>query len=266
MKKMTFAVWFTALLAVFTFSSCLDDENGGTRQASEIVKVNGFMGAYTFLSAHGYELIPTNSSALNLDINKEYAYIQFGYNSDDVTENMKKINVELYGVLPIEEKYISESLENMKEFANAPVVNITTGGSYTYFPVSFWDPYTMFLPINYLIKDFGDNKELVKEVSSHDFQVYFDVNDEDAYDETTMILHVRHHVMNPELNKERYRPNVNIYKVDLNNALHNFESAKGAKPEKIVIEYEESSNALYEGIQSSRAEIDYKAILDAYRK
>ena len=268
MKKMTFAVWFTALLAVFTFSSCLDDETGGTRQASEIVKVNGYMGTYSFKSAHGYELIPTNAGALTMDINREFAFIQYGYNSDDVTQNMKKINVQLYGIMPIDRKVINESVEGMKEFANAPIRNITAGGSYSYFPITFWDPNIMFLPVNYFIKEYSDNKETQKEVASHDFMIYFDVNDPDAYD-GSMILRVRHHVMDPALNKERYRTNLSIYQVNLSSAMATYESVKGAKPERIVVEYEEATNGMYEehNLVSSRAEINYKRdVLDAYKK
>ena len=264
---MTFAVWFTALLAVFTFSSCLDSENGGTRTGAEIVRVSGYMGTYTFESAHGYELIPTNMSALTMDINTQYAYVTYGYDSGLVTEGMKKIQVELYGILPIKQQDVRGSLEGMKEFANAPIQNITAGGSYTYFPISFWNPNTMFLPINYFIKDYADQKDIQKEVSSHDFEICYDLNDEDAYD-GSLLLHVRHHVGDPALNKERFKPNTTIFHVDLSRILNNYKEAKGGLPDKIVVEYEENSTALYDehSVYPRKVEVDYQTILDAYNK
>ena len=101
MKKMRYAVWFTALLAVFTFSSCLDSDGGGQRQGMDIVRVEGFMGSYSFKSASGYELMPSNASQITMDINTEYAYIQNVYDSENVTPETKKIPVELTGVMPI---------------------------------------------------------------------------------------------------------------------------------------------------------------------
>ena len=267
MKKMRFAVWFTALLAVLTFSSCLDSDGGGQRQGMEIVRVEGFMGSYSFKSASGYELIPSNSGQLTMDINTEYAYIQYVYDSENVTPETKKIPVELTGVMPIRSQYINRNIEGMKDDANAPIANISTGGSYTYFPVTFWNPNTMFLPVNYFIKDAADQKELQSEVATHSFTVYFDENDPDGSDDQ-MILHVRHHVIDPSLNEKRQRINTNIYHVDLTQIMYDFERKNGQKPSTIVFEYEQGESGRYgeNYVSSSRSELSYSEILGAFKK
>lgn len=267
MKKMTFAVWFTALLAVFTFSSCLDSDNGGQRQGSEIVKVTGLMGTYEFESAAGYKLVPSNMSSINMDISTRYAYIAYTYDSEAVTENVKKISVVLNGVMPIHEQYTHPSLEGVEGFSNAPIRNITTGGSYEFFPVSFWDANTMFLPITYFIKDLGDRTELQKEIDSHSFEIYYDLEDEDVdANSETLVLHVAHHVADPSLNKDRsHRYNTSIYEVNLQMAISDFEHKNGNKPRSIVLKYKESYNGEFTESQmtAGKAEINYEAILNA---
>ena len=265
---MTFAVWFTALLAVFTFSSCLDDENGGQRQGSEIVKVVGMLGNYEFQSAGGFKLIPTNMSALTMDISTTFAFIAYQYDYAQINQTTKRVPITLTGIMPIKSNYTRPSLDGMKEFANAPIRSITTNGGYDAFPVSFWTPTTMFLPISYFIKDYGDNSALQKELDSHSFEIFFDVDDKEAYGDE-LVLHVRHHVADPSLNKERnVRINTNIYEVDLSMAVSMFEQKKGNKPNRITIKYEESYNGEYQENQlvQGTAEIDYQSILNAAKK
>ena len=264
MKKMRFAVWFAALLTMVTFSSCLDSEDGGQRQGSEIVKVTGMMGMYSFQSAGGYELVPSNMSQITMDINTEFALVVYSYDSGQVTDQTKRIPVELLSILPIERHYINDTLEGMKEYGNAPIRAISAGGSMEFFPISFWNPTTMFLPINYFVKDSANKDEILKEVNSHSFEIFSDVNDTEAMD-GQMILHVRHRVVDPSLNKERrYKYNTNIYHVDLSQSVYEFESMNGKKPETIIVKYEESTVGDYDPsyMTEGRAEINYRQIIE----
>lgn len=265
---MTFAVWFTALLAVFTFSSCLDDDNGGQRQGSEIVKVLGGFGAYEFESAAGYRLVPTNMSQITVDVNTNFAFIAYTYDSGLVNENTKKISVQLNGILPINYLDTEATLEGMKEFSNAPIRNINAGGSYEFFPISFWNATKMFLPVTFFVKDFSDPKELQKEINSHYFQIFFDVNSEEC-NSGDLVFHVGHRVADPSLNKDRSRKySTNIYEVDLSMAVGMFEQVYTKKPDRIIFKYEESYAGEYKEneMTQSTVEIDYRAILNATKK
>lgn len=269
MKKMSFAVWFTALLTVFSLSSCLDSDDNATRQASEIVKVTGYMGFYSFESAAGYEIIPRNQSVLTQDINSRYAYIAYSYNGGDVTTDMKKISVDLIGVLPIKDQYIHDQIEGMDEFANAPIRNITAGAVPEFFPITFWDATTMFLPVNYFIKNSASEEELKNEVNSHSFEIFFDEN-EAKQDGNEMILHVRHHVGDPALNKDRNsRINTDIFYVDLTYVLEQHKAKFDKLPQTITIEYEGNTTGSYEDedgqkvTQSTKASVEYDKILQA---
>lgn len=269
MKKMTFAVWFTALLAVFTFSSCLDSDDNATRAGSEIVQVTGYMGLYSFQSAGGYEIIPSNQSAINMTIETKYAYVTYSYQTADVVEGMKKLKAEIYSLLPIPDKMLNSNVEAIKTFANAPIRNITYGASYEFFPISFWDVNTMFLPINYFIKDSSDKEALKKEVQSHNFEVFYDLNDPAMESSNDLILYVRHNVMEPELNKDRnFRVNTNIYWMDLRYVMSSYEQKNGKKPSRLIIQYEQNATGEYDEHQivPTRVEIDYSAILQSAEK
>lgn len=269
MKKMSFAVWFTALLTVFSLSSCLDSDDNATRQASEIVKVSGYMGFYTFESAGGYQIIPRNQSSLVQDISSRYAYIAYSYNGGDVTPEMKKISVDLLGVMPINEQGVSGSTENMEDFANAPIRNITAGAGYEFFPITFWDANTMFLPINYFIRDVSSEEDLKQEASSHSFDIFFDVN-ESKFKGEDLILHVRHNVRDEALNKERNsRINTDIFHIDLSYVLSEHKAKYDRLPKHIYVEYENSLNGSYKNdegeklTKSTNALIEYEEILKA---
>ena len=270
MKKMTFAVWFTALLAVFTFSSCLDSENNGQRQGAEIVKVEGGFGMYEFKSVAGFRLIPTNMSQITMDINTRYAFIAYSFETEQVNQETKKVPITLSGIMPIKPKYTQPTSEGLKDFSNAPVRNISAGGSYDVFPVMFWDATTMFLPINYFIKDYGDNSSLQKEIDSHNFEIFLDLDDEEAYSEN-LVLRVGHRVADPSLNKERRsKINTNIYEVDLGMAIGMFKNKnKNEKnPSRIIIKYDESYAGEYVENQMTpgRVEINYQSILDETKR
>ena len=263
---MTFAVWLTALFAVFTFSSCLDSNDDGQRQGSEIVKVAGMMGTYEFESAGGYKLVPTNMSSITMNIDTKYAFIAYSFNSNDAKEKTR-IPVSLTGVMPIPERYAHNSLDGMKEFANAPIRNITSGGSYEFFPISFWDANTMFLPITYFIRDLGDQKELTAEVASHSFEVYYDLEDK-AGDDQTLVLRVAHRVSDDSLNKDRSRRyNTNIYHIDLSYVLAQFKDKNKRMPGYICVKYQGnnySGSFVENEIREETVKVDYEALLKIF--
>ena len=268
MKKMTFAVWFTALLAVFTFSSCLNsDDNDGQRFGTEAVKVVGSLGTYEFQTLNGFTLIPTNMSELTMDLSTRFAMIAYTFNPEQVNQTTKRVPVVMKAILPIRSQYTNPSLNAMEKFANAPIRNITTEASYEFFSVAFWDAKTMFLPITFFVRDLPE-KEMEAEYKKHSFMVCYDINNEEN-DKNTLVFHVRHNVADPDMNKERkYRYTSNVYELDLNMALNEFQTKFGGTPRTIKLEYEENYTGEYDhdNIKSHISEVDYEKYLQNMKK
>ena len=269
MKKMTFAVWFTALMAVFTFSSCLDSgDYNGERFGSEPVKVLGNLGTYEFLSNSGFTLVPTNMSAINIDISTRYAIITYRFNPEQLNQTTKRVPVTLTGIAPVESQHTYPTLEGMKEFANSPVRNITTQQSYTDFAVGFWDAKTMFMPITYFVKNVQTDEAVKEELKKHSFQIHYDMENEEN-DQYGMVFHVRHKVQDPEKNEERQSIySTSIYEVNLNKSLSDYQGKFGKMPDVIKIEFEHNYTGIYNEtqVQSKVVEVNYKQYLDKLKK
>lgn len=267
MLKMKLAVVVTALLTMLGFTSCLNGDGNSTGYGTEYVKVDGFMGFYSFKSAAGYTINPLNGSQITSDIGTTYALINYQYDSETVTPDAKEIDVTLTGILPISTKNVSSNVAGMEEYSNAPIRMVSVQ-SYEYYSIAFWDKYTMFLPIYYFAKQISDEDEQKEELNSHSFELYYDANDENAAT-GELLLHLRHNVKDPDINKERTTLTSNIFHYDLNSVLAQYAAANGGDtPSKITVEYEQNSyNSEYEsGVMSTKVEIDYAAIVAAYDK
>ena len=264
MKKINFAVLMTALLAVFTLSSCLEGNNNSTNYGYEYTKVNGGLGFYSFQSPAGYEIFPTNQNEIKKIIDTRYAFIQYMYQTDQVSSGMTRLDAQLMGLMPVHSKRPAPSLTEMEEYANAPIRTISTSGA-DGFPVQFlWNANTMFVPVYYFIKKFADESEQAAEFNSHDFSVYYDVNEPNV-EKGELVLHVRHSVTKPELNKERELMTYSMFHLDLSNAIYDYEAKEGAKPRALIIEYEMSVNGDYNDRKvSEKVVIDYSSILTAF--
>lgn len=65
MRKMNWAVLFTALVSVFTLSSCIDSEEGETYDLYEYVTVEDFMGTATLIGDQsGFTYVPVSSDVI----------------------------------------------------------------------------------------------------------------------------------------------------------------------------------------------------------
>ena len=263
MKKKTFAVWFTALMAVFTFSSCLNDDYNGEIVGSEAVKVSGGLGFYEFKTKAGFTLTPINMEALTMNITSNYAYIIYSYKQEAVNQETKRVPVTMKGISPIYENHAISSMEGIDEHSNAPIRNITTQVSYDSFPVFFWNKTTMFLPITFFVENLSADK-MEAEVKKHTFRIYYDVNDPEN-NASNLVLHVRHHVVDPDKNNNRTNYYTSIFEVDLRYALSQFkEKFNTDVPETISIEYKENYVGSYDEtqIQSKTVQVNYSTLVE----
>lgn len=265
MKKINFAVLLTAIVAVFTLSSCLNGDGNSTNYGYEYTKVSGMMGSYSFLSPGGYEIIPNNQGSIIKPIETRYAFIQYMYETNQVSSGMTKLDAQLMGLMPVYSKRPMPSLDNMKNDANAPIRTISANGAEA-FPVQFlWNANTMFVPVYYFVKKQTDESAQTAELKAHDFEFYYDVNEETA-DKGELTIHVRHKVINPEINHERELLTYSMLHVDLSNPIYDYEAKEGSKPRTLIIEYEMNVNGEYNDRKTSeKIVIDYSSILTGFR-
>ena len=270
---MTFAVWFTALLAVFTLSSCLDDGGSNTYPVSGYVKVGGMMGNYYFTNQLNEKFVPTNPTVLPTIIDADYGFITGSINKDQ-QQSSKEVPVDIQGYAFAKSAYMSGSTEHMKDYANAPISLVNGGTMYSAVPVGFWNPTIMFVPVYYFVKGANNqNGADEAEKSAHSFSFYYKVGgDSDIINstESDLVIYVRHRVVNPEENKNRKMMNMDLYQLNLNEALAAFgEQYNGKKPQQIFVEYENNSaDGAYDStvVRSTNARIDYQAYLNLFEK
>lgn len=251
MKKTKFAVLLTAFMAVLGLSSCLGEPDP-YNTVTEIMKVDGFMGFYSFKSSGGYSVEPTNSSVFTSDINSAYAWVSYKYDTRTtvINENNKKIDAEIQYLLPINE--IELSYGSME--ANAAMHTVSES-------VKFYDKTNIFIDLTYYYEKSDDQEDLTEELAKHDFYLTKATaeEDEDVTDDT-MVLVLTHMVSDAENNEERTGLGTETRHFDLNYIL------QGSVPEKILIKFKQNSSSIEVGDKAddSNIEIKYKSIIDTY--
>ena len=113
MKKTKFAVLLTAFMAVLGLSSCLGEPDP-YNTVTEVMKVNNFMGLYSFSSIYGYTVEPNDQSLFTTSINNEFARVTYKYDTRTLNLNSEnnKIDADILYLAPIDEiKYAYETIE-----------------------------------------------------------------------------------------------------------------------------------------------------------
>lgn len=250
MKKTKFAVLLTAFMAVLGLSSCLGEPDPYFT-GTEIMKVDGFMGFYSFKSAAGYTVEPTNSSVLTSDINTEYAWVTYKYDTRTtvINNDTKSINAEIQYLLPI-----SDISYGYDEEPNVSIHTVSEN-------VKFYDEYNIFIDLTYFYKSSDDQEDLKEELDQHSFYLTKATaeNDDDVND-NTMVLNLVHQVADSDINKERKAWGTESRHFNLSYVL------EGTKPEKIIIKFKQNSSSidLVDSAYDSKIEINYKNIVDTY--
>lgn len=251
MKKTKFAVLFTAVMAVLGLSSCLG-ETDPYNTSTEIMKIDGFSGFYSFKSSLGYVVNPTNSEALQGTFdNGSFAYVSYKYDTRTITQGATKIDAEIQYLLPIGEidHYYVDGSES-----NAPMQSVSS-------TVQFYDKTNMFVNLTYYYLKSTDTEEQSNELGKHHFYLYKATaeNDEDV-DDKTMVLNLIHMVDDADNNEKRTSAGTETRHFDLSN----FFGINGYEPEKIIIKFKRSSNSSIGVAEDSQIEISYKSIMDQY--
>lgn len=247
MKKAKFAVLFTALMVMLGLSSCLGDPDPYFT-GTEIMKVKGFIGLYSFESAGKYTVEPTNAEAITSEINTEFAVVTYKYDTRTIAQGASSIQGEILNLLPINDfGFTSGEMES-----NAPIH--TVGAT-----VNFFDKTNVFINLTYYYKDSSSATDLTTELDKHQFNIYRATAEEDSdVNDNTMVLYLYHTVADPEINDERLRTGTETRHFNLNYVLGNSE------PETIIIKFKQSSYSTMDEAKDSKIQINYKSIINQY--
>lgn len=260
MKKQKLAVVFAALLTMVGFSSCLNGETDHTASPREFMKVNGGVGYYSFTSSLGYTITPANMSALkDVQLSTSYAYVIYSYDSSLMEWNEDK-SATINAVLGIRDGWAMPRA-TVEEDGNAPVYSLQNNteliANYGYPAyLAYYDKYNLFIPITYY---YDSSEESGEDIDTHSFALYYD--SEEASDKGTLLMHLRHKVINPAIKREK----TNTESVHFNIAavLSAYTAKTGiSMPDKIVIEYEESQTSSYDNTTSDKLEFEYKSVFE----
>lgn len=256
MKKQKLAVVFAALLTMVGFSSCLNGETDPTVSPREFMKVNGGVGYYSFTSSLGYTITPANMSALkDVQLSTSYAYVIYSYDSSLMEWNEDK-SATINTAVGIRDGWAMPRA-TVEEDGNAPILSLQNNiGLISYFYPAYYDKYNLFIPITYY---YDSSEESGEDIDTHSFALYYD--SEEASDKGTLLMHLRHKVINPAIKREK----TNTESVHFNIAavLSAYTAKTGiSMPDKIVIEYEESQTSSYDNTTSDKLEIEYKSVFE----
>lgn len=248
MKKTKFAVLFTALMAVLGLSSCLGDPDP-YYTGTEIMKIDGFTGFYSFKSAGGYTVNPTNSELLTESLESgSFAYVTYKYDTRTVVQNSDKIDAEIQYLLPI-----SNITPYGETESNAPMHTVSSES------VKFFDKTNMFIDLTYYYENSTDSEKLSEELKKHHFYLSKPmVEDGEEVDNKTLTLNLIHVVDDADNNEKRTSTGSETRHIDLSYFLE-------SETEKIVINFKQSSGStIDDSAKDTKIEINYKSIMDQY--
>lgn len=248
MKKTKLAVLFTAFMAMMGLSSCLGDPdpyNYGT----EYVKIIPSEYGYSFMSSGKIILNPADQSLVGTSlIGKEYAWINYKYEREAVTQSDKEIDITL--------RYPPVAIEKIQDYGRTEESNSYldyVGLSQFAFP--FYDANTMFLDLQYDINKV-DNDELDNELANH----YLDITRLEKQCTTDrVVLKIHHDDLTVEEGQDAEKTDhgdiryVNLYSL-----------LQGQTPKELVIKYNKYDGT--NGVKEDSCVVDYKYIADYFSK
>lgn len=256
MKKMKLAVLLTAFMAMVGLSSCMGESDPYTT-AMEIMKVDGYMGFYSFRSAGGYTVNPTNAADLTASLESgKYAHVTYKFDTRTVTQGTKKLDAEILGLMPIDDMEPA----NGNTEPNAPIMGmVNSDGSLWYSDKAmFFDKTNIFINVGYFYRYSSKPEERQAELDKHAFYLYTLTSEEDKdVNEKTTVLRLVHIVKDPENNKERTATGYETHHVNLSQYISD-------EPDKIIIKFDQSSSSSMDNASDNKVEINYKSIINNY--
>ncbi len=233
--KTKLKVFFAALAAVVGLSSCLDSNNDGTSSNTMFLRPISYMGYTTFVGADGVKYTPT--SAIDpAPTTSDLALVGFSYNTADVTNNMKELNISVLGVNYLKRINVLTDTDK-NDCVTTTIVNDGSYGDH----VMFWSKDFMLIPMYFMLHKSTTTSNLTTEFAKHNVGIYFD--QDEAIKDNTLKLYLTYSITgldttNKEQMKEYSVKSGYYVTYNLNYALNAFKGLNGGKnPEKIQIVY-----------------------------
>lgn len=253
MKKTKWAVVCAALMAMVGFTSCLEGENSTISQASDLVKVSGMPGFYTFTSSGGYTINPTNLSSLgNFTLSNPYAIIYYSFDRSTLVEGFKNVDAQILQIVEVKSGP-AYPFEAPEEGGNEPVYQVSNNANIAQ-PI-YYDRYNLFLPVCYYCNYSSsmEDSELAEELASHSFTLYYD---EEGSSTGEMRLQLCHDVTDSSV-KRNYLNNNEYRHFDITSIIGNFESDFGELPNQIRVEFKQALSAEASSTTTGTITFDY---------
>ena len=230
MKKLNFAVLFAALIAMFSFSSCLDTmEDDGTRTGNYFVKVVSMMGVTYFQDVQGNKFSPSTPLT---DVKSDMALVNLTYNENDMQTNGGYTTVTVNGIVYIDPVVAVTKPETPTW--NAPIA--TLEGDYV--KMGFWDANTLIVPV-YFYYDASSEDKLTEELAKHQFEFYV-VEDDSKYAEGTLSIALRHRVNDAGEKPTRNKLGSAYKYINLSAPLMQYKQKYGSAPKQIIVDIEQN--------------------------
>lgn len=195
------------------------------------------------------------SALKDVQLSTSYAYVIYSYDSSLMEWNEDK-SATINTAVGIRDGWAMPRA-TVEEDGNAPILSLQNNiGLISYFYPAYYDKYNLFIPITYY---YDSSEESGEDIGTHSFALYYD--SEEASDKGTLLMHLRHKVINPAIKREK----TNTESVHFNIAavLSAYTAKTGiSMPDKIVIEYEESQTSSYDNTTSDKLEIEYKSVFE----
>ena len=169
MKQLKFLVVALTLLMGISFTSCLNSDSDPYNYGGGMVKVQNYMGVYSFKGENGVTITPTSASISALeangfkmsDMSDKVAQIYYRWDPTqvDIPADEKDVKgVELYSIESldntveiVEQKGVAAN-DSISKSNNAAIISLGyDAGGIKYAPKFFYDDHTLLLPINYYI-------------------------------------------------------------------------------------------------------------------
>lgn len=264
MKKFRLSVLAMALTTMLGFTSCLDNDNTEyPNYASEIVRLNNYMGYHTFTTQYGVTLNPLNVSQVTSWPSTPFTYIEYSYEPEELDSMRWDVTLMTLGQIN-DGQVISRT--PAEGDANAPVstIALVSGGSANTTP--FYQLNDMFLMVGFYCREVGsDREDAIAELDAHKFNLYYDPSTD--FTASSMTLYLRHYVTDIK-DDDKFNASTRAWQhFNMQAALEDYKQAYNKEPERIIISCEQNStNGDYTGNISNRTfEFSYTESVKLYK-
>lgn len=240
MKRFKWAALVAAMVSMVGFTSCLNNDDDGTRTTLGYFRAVGNYGAVYFQDMYDFKYQPTTS--LMDSPTSELAFLYFTYNQNDITQGATSIDITLLqNPTYLKRLYVGTTLPDEKETVSLVDLSSANGG--------IWgvNEFLVLSP-TYLLKSGTTDENLTEELANHRLEVYYDANENT--NTSTLTLNLRYTISGataPEEGSDAEHwadeytvPYTDAVYVRLSDVISKYQvNNSGNDPEKIVVEYED---------------------------